>query len=250
VVQSGGQPDRIPLPSKPLSLALDSGRNLLWVGLANHRLLAITLSGQRVVGTVALPLDPTRLAVLGDEVVAEQGNPGRMVRVDSARLRVLGAPVSQGGSATSLVAYQGTLLSTTVFPARLEQWNARLQSIADHPIAVALPSAMAVDPNNSIVWVTDYDAARVWRLDPASGRPVASAIPVGQDPTAVAVSGQYAWVANAGDETVTVINEQSSPVAGRPMPIHGPAGPLAPSGDTGDAWMASGTQLLLLQPTP
>jgi serine/threonine-protein kinase len=250
VVQSFGQPDRIPLPSKPLSLALDSGRNLLWVGLASHRLLAINLSGQHVIGTVALPLDPTRLAVLQGEVIAEQANPGRMVRVESTRMRVVGAPVSQGGaSATSLVVYQGTLLSTTVFPARLEQWNARLQRIADNPIGVALPSAMAVDPGN-FVWVTDYDAARVWRLDPASGNPIGSAIPVGQDPTAVAVSGQSVFVGNTGDETVTVINEQSSPVRGTAMPLGGPAGPLAPAGDIGNAWMASGTQLLSIQSTP
>lgn len=249
VVQSGGEPDRISLPSQPRSLALDSGRKLLWVGLANHRLLAIKLSGHRVVGTVALPLDPTRLVVLPHEVVAEQANPGRMVRVDAARLRVAGAPVSQGGSATSLVAYQGTLLSTTVFPARLQQWNASLQRVGDHPISVALPSAMAVDLSNSAVWVTDYDAARVWRLDPVSGSAMGPAISVGQDPTAVAVSGENVMVANAGDDTVTVINAQSARVAGTPIRIGGPVGPLAAAGNTGYAWMAPRSQLLSIEPT-
>lgn len=247
VVGSSREPDRISLPGKPQSLALDSERKLLWVGLADRRLVAITLSGHRVAGTVALPLDPTRLAVLGGEVVAEQGNPGRLVRVDSARMRVLGAPVPQGGSATSLIAYQGTLLSTVVFPARLEQWNASLRRIADHPIGVALPSAMAVDPPN-FVWVTDYDAARVWRLDPFTGRPSGSAVPVGQNPTAVALSGDNMFVVNAGDETVTVINEPSRRVVGTPIPIGGPAGPIASAGDTGYAWMAPGSQLLEIQP--
>jgi DNA-binding beta-propeller fold protein YncE len=107
---------------------------------------------------------------------------------------------------------------------------------------------MALDPNG-FVWVTDYDAARVWRLDPASGSAIEPAIAVGRNPTGIDVSGQNVWVANAGDETVTVINEQSSPPKAAAMPIAGPAGPLAPSGDTGEAWMASRTQLLSLEPT-
>ena len=87
VVQTGGEPDRIPLPSKPRSLALDPGRKLLWVGLADNKLLAIALGSHRVLATIGLPLDPDQLAVLRDEVVVQQGNPGRLVRVDAARMR-------------------------------------------------------------------------------------------------------------------------------------------------------------------
>ena len=78
---------------------------------------------------------------------------------------------------------------------------------------------------------------------------MAPPVPVGQDPTGLAVSGNYIWVANAGDETLTMINEQSSPVTGAPLAIHGSVGDIATADDvTGDAWMASGTQLLALEP--
>ncbi|HUA05024.1 MAG TPA: serine/threonine-protein kinase [Solirubrobacteraceae bacterium] len=251
VVQPGGEPTRIALPSKPRSIALDSAHKRLWVGLADNKLLEITLAGNKVVGTVGLPLDPDDLAVLPGEVVAQQGNPARLARVDSSRLRLLGGAVTPAGPQTSssaLIPYRGGVLATLEFPVRLEQFNASLQRVADHPIAVALPTVMALD-STGFVWVADYDGARVWRLDPSSGAPVGAAIPVGQDPTGLAVSGEYVWVMNAGDDTVTLINEQNQPLKVSSMPIGGGAGPLASSGDfSGDAWLASGTQLLQLTP--
>jgi DNA-binding beta-propeller fold protein YncE len=250
VIQTGGEPARIPLPSKPRSLALDAGHKLLWVGLANDKLLAIALGSHKVLATIALPLDPDHLAILPSEVVAEQGNPGRLVRVDAARLRVAGAAVTPGESATALITYKGGVLSTFAFPVRLEQFNASLQRTANHPIGVGLPSAIALD-SSGVLWVADYDAAQAWRLDPDSGNSVAPPVPVGQDPTGIAVSGDYVWAANAGDETVTLINTQSNPVKGAAQAIHGPVGPIAANGDTtGDAWMPSGTQLLSLAPKP
>jgi streptogramin lyase len=250
VVQTGGEPTRIPLPSTPRSLALDAAHSLLWVGLADNKLLAIALGTHKVLATIALPLDPDHLAVLSDEVVAEQGNPGRLVRVDATRMRVVGAAVTPGGSATALVAYQGGVLSTFAFPVRLEQFDANLRRVADHPISVALPTALALD-STGVLWVADFDQAEAWRLDPSSGGSVAPPVPVGQDPVGLAVSGDYVWVANTGDETLTLINEQSNPVRGAPLPIHGSVGQIATTGDvTGDAWMASGTQLLSLEPKP
>ena len=248
VVQTGGEPNRIPLPSKPRSLALDSRHKLLWVGLATDKLLAIALGSHRVLATISLPLDPDDLAVLSDEVVAQQGNPGRLVRVDATSMRVVGAAVTPGGSSTALIAYQGGVLATFAFPVRLEQFNASLQRIADHSIRVALPTAMAVD-STGVLWVADYDAGKAWRLDPSSGASVAPPVPVGQDPTGLAVSGTYVWVANAGDETVTLINSQSNSVTAAPLAIHGSVGDIATADDvSGDAWMASGTSLLSLEP--
>ena len=250
IVQTGGEPTRIPLPSTPRSLALDAAHSLLWVGLADNKLLAIALGSHKVLATIALPLDPDHLAVLSDEVVAEQGNPGRLVRVDATRMRVVGAAVTPGESATALVAYQGGVLSTFAFPVRLEQFDANLRRVADHPISVALPTALGLD-STGVLWVADFDQAEAWRLDPSSGGSVAPPVPVGQDPVGLAVSGDYVWVANTGDETLTLINEQSNPVQGVPLEIHGSVGQIATTDDvTGYAWMASGTQLLSLEPKP
>jgi len=57
-------------------------------------------------------------------------------------------------------------------------------------------------------------------------------------------------VANAGDKTVTVINEQSSQLKGVPLSLGSAAGPIAGGQDaTGTAWMTSGTEVRELQPT-
>jgi DNA-binding beta-propeller fold protein YncE len=64
----------------------------------------------------------------------------------------------------------------------------------------------------------------------------------------MAVSGGYVWVASAGNDTINVINEQFNTLTNASMPIGSSAGPLAPADTTGNAWMASGTQLLQLQP--
>jgi DNA-binding beta-propeller fold protein YncE len=66
----------------------------------------------------------------------------------------------------------------------------------------------------------------------------------------VATSGNYVWVANTGDDTITVINQQDNQLRGVPLTIRGNVGPIAGSHDAaGGAWAVSGTQVLELQPT-
>jgi hypothetical protein len=249
VVNLGGSVTRISLPGKPRSVVLDPARKLLWVGLLDRRLVPVSLSSQKALGSgIRLSLVPDLLAVVGDEVVAEQGNPAQLVRVDARSDRVIGRPVMPGGSATALIAYNGSLLSMAVFPPRLERFDPSLRSIAQHRIPAAFPIGMALDSLGAL-WVTDYDAARVWRLDPSNGAAEGPALPVGRDPTRVAVSGNYVWVANTGDDTISVINEQANQPRGVPLSISGTVGLIAGGGDaTGSAWAVSGTQLLSLQP--
>ena len=53
---------------------------------------------------------------------------------------------------------------------------------------------------------------------------------------------------NAGDDSITLINEQSRPESVASIRAGNGASPIASSGDFGDAWMALGTQLLHLSP--
>lgn len=240
-------PTRVSVPGKPQSLVLDPTHRTLWVGLLNNQLVAISLSGNRVTKTIPLPIRPDGLAVIGSDVIVQQGNPGALARVDAATGKVIGSPVTPGGSATAMVAYNGSVLVTLVFPPRLERFSSSLHSLADNTIQAALPTAMALDSLGTL-WVADYDDARVYRLNPADGTSEGPALAVGQDPIELAVSQNYVWVANAGDETVSLIDEQSGsqPQAGV-LRIGAAVGSLAGGGD-GDAYMPSGTNLLMLQP--
>ena len=128
-----------------------------------------------------------------------------------------------GGSATSLIAYHGSLLSMDVFPPRLERFDAKLGAPQSTRFPPRLPTGMALDSLGAL-WVTDYDAARVWRLDPEDGTAEGPALAVGRDPTRVATSGNYVWVANTGDDTITVINQQANQSRGVPLASGGTSG--------------------------
>ena len=127
----------------------------------------------------------------------------------------------------------------------LAQFNANLERTGEHSVPIAVPGGMALD-SSGYLWMADYDAGRVWRVVPSTGALAGQPIAVGQEPASVAVSGSYVWVVNAGDKTVTMINEQASPVRGKTIPISGDVGVIAGSPDNplGQAWMPSGTQLL------
>lgn len=250
VVDLGGSVTRISLPGKPRSLVLDPAHKLLWVGLLDRRLVPVSLSGQQALGSgVRLPIVPDLLAMVGNEVVAEQENPAALVRVSAAGDRVIGGLVLAGGSATSLVVDNGSLLTMLVFPPRLARFNAALQRTAEHSVPVGFPDHMALDSLGAL-WVTDYDAARVWRLDPSTGAPEGPPLAVGQDPTLLAVSGDYVWVLNIGDQTASVINEQANQPRAVSLSLGANIGLIAGAPDgSGNAWIASGTQLLEFQPT-
>jgi predicted Ser/Thr protein kinase len=252
VVPAGVLTDRVHLPAAPRSLVVDSARKLLWVGLDSHRLVAIGLASLRVVdpGGIKLPISPDLLTVLGGEVIVEQKNPAKLIRVDAVSRHVVGAPVTPGGTASSLVTDSGGVASALVFPVRLVQFNANLERTGEHPVPqVAVPGGMAVD-SSGYLWMADYDAARVWRIDPSTGSVAGAPISVGQDPASVAVSGTYVWVVNAGDQTVTMINEEASQVRGVTIRVGGDVGDIAGSLDDplNEGWMPSDTTLLTLKP--
>jgi tRNA A-37 threonylcarbamoyl transferase component Bud32 len=252
ITSGGSDLNRVRLPAAPINLVVDSARKLLWVGLSSQRIVAIDLSRQPPVlepGAVAVPIRPDLLAVLGGRVIVEQKNPAELVRVDARSRQVVGGTVTPGGVASALVTDNDGVLTSLVFPVRLAQFNANLQRTSEHTVPIAVPGGMALD-SSGYLWMADYDAGRVWRVNPSTGARAGQSVAVGQDPVSVAVSGDHVWVVNAGDRTVTMINEQAAQVRGVTVPIKGQVGVIAGSPDNslGLAWMPSGAVLLSLTP--
>ncbi|MGH2945507.1 MAG: hypothetical protein ACRDPC_04480, partial [Solirubrobacteraceae bacterium] len=240
---------QVDLPGRPRSLVLDPGRRRLWVGLRDRRVVGVGLRDHGLRGEpLQLPVTPDDLVMLGRQLVAVQHNPARLVRVDADRRRIVGRPVTPGGAATGAIAYGGSLLATIVYPPSLVRFDARLRRTGSHRLDASLPSDLAVDAKG-ILWMPDFDAGKVLRVDPQTGVSREPPIPVGRNPTAVALDGTSAWVTNKGDNTVTRIRESS----GRPFTPAIPTGPLAgaiaPRDDlTGGAWASGTNELLDLEP--
>ncbi|MFI4957132.1 MAG: beta-propeller fold lactonase family protein [Gammaproteobacteria bacterium] len=103
-------------------------------------------------------------------------------------------------------------------------------------ITFGAPSGIAVAPDNSVVYVTDYSNNRLWVLS-TSDYLGETFIPVGSQPAGIAVSpnGATAYVANNGDNTLSVINTATNLVT---MTI-----PLTGCGPSGLSVTPDGTQL-------
>ena len=70
-------------------------------------------------------------------------------------------------------------------------------------IRVSSPAGPAV--TEDAIWVANQDDNTVTRLDPRTGRRVAT-VRVGVNPTFVATDGRFTWVLDNGDDTVTQID--------------------------------------------
>jgi YVTN family beta-propeller protein len=99
------------------------------------------------------------------------------------------------------------------------------------------PSALAY--GGSSLWVANFDADTVSRVDPRTGRVVGAPIKVGNGPVGVAVTPKWVWVAHQFDSTVTRIAQRSGRVIGTPIRV--PDRPLAIAAGAGAVWVFSST---------
>jgi YVTN family beta-propeller protein len=81
----------------------------------------------------------------------------------------------------------------------------------DEPIEIpGNPNAIALGPG--VVWVAEYSANLVRRIDPDSRR-IAATVPVGSGPIAIVVAPDAVWVANQNDGSVSRIDPRTDSVA-------------------------------------
>jgi YVTN family beta-propeller protein len=79
-------------------------------------------------------------------------------------------------------------------------------SLGGHPVDIAL--------TNDVVWVVDFDAHRLLRVDPRSEKVVGPPVPVGRSPAGMALVAGALWVVNRDDGTVSRIDPGTNRVAG------------------------------------
>jgi streptogramin lyase len=96
------------------------------------------------------------------------------------------------------------------------------------------PTSVAVDPQGR-VWMTGVGSTHVAMLDPRAGNRL-TPINAGPDPTAIAMSGDAAWIASSSDSTVTRV-DLSSPTSTRQITVSGTTAALGEA--YGRIWVAS-----------
>jgi streptogramin lyase len=82
------------------------------------------------------------------------------------------------------------------------------------------PSAVAVDEDAGVLWVTDDEAGVVHRLSADSGDAVGEAVRVTAHPTAIDVVDGLVWVADPGG-TLTRLDAATGTAAGPPITVGG-----------------------------
>ena len=87
------------------------------------------------------------------------------------------------------------------------------------------------------IWQSDYEHDALLRIDPVTGKVIAS-IPVGLQPLGVAVTAGAVWVADEHSEAVTRVNPTTNRVVATiPIGPPGPAGPQIMTAGPGGVWV-------------
>jgi YVTN family beta-propeller protein len=199
----------------------------LWALSVNSKTLSnIDPKTREVLSTQGIGGTPTNMAVAGREVwvldsCGANVNP-ELIRYEHGLLEnfdPVPLPTGSGPAVTSEVVACGLAASGESAWAGL---NAPLSVVhvtvdpasntpnADEPVEVrGNPNAIALGPG--VVWVAEYSANLVRRIDPES-RSIAATVPVGSGPIAIVVTPDAIWVANQKDGSVSRIDSRTDSV--------------------------------------
>lgn len=173
----------------------------------------------------ALPVGqgPTDVAVGGGSVWVADSVAGRVVRVDPRSVRVTGrTPVARAqpagqvlaltfGEGAVWVAKSDARLAQPIDLVRLDLSTGRTSGT---PLRISGRVGLRLATGGGAIWATDAGNAlapaprrppAVLRIDPHRAALAGPGVPVGSDPSGVAVGAGAVWVTNAGDNSVTRI---------------------------------------------
>lgn len=209
------------------------GAGLVWVTDTEAKtLLRIDPATNTVAGTTTLADGPEDVLFAGGVVWVTLPDSGVVVRVDpmtqaTTTIPVRGRPTNLAfGSGTLWVSDPANNTVVRVDPVRLV--------VTGEAASGGCPDFVAAD--DSSVWVQDECmVSTVFRIDPASGK-VAGSASVGEDAKGIALAGGTLFVANATDNTVSIV-DVSSMAARRTVRVG--SSPIAFAGAGGAMWVAN-----------
>jgi YVTN family beta-propeller protein len=237
---------------RPIEVAV--GLNAIWVLDQNGDVAHVDPASDRVIATLPIGIQaavaPTTwipspsLAAAGGAVwVAEPVRGDAIVRIDPIRDAVVATvhtghvplalaasnsavwAANQDGTLTRVEATSGHMLTTTVAGSR--------PSDADH-----IDLAVAVGPSGA--WVADGVERVLRKIDPASGRVIAST-QLALRPAGLAVTATRVWVEDQQDGSLTCISPDTATTVGTMRVVTTPSGEIGTAGLAADpqtVWIA------------
>ncbi len=223
----------IPVGPRPGPIA--AGRNALWVGnLQDRVLMRIAPRTRRVVATIPLEnRTPTGIAVGARAVWVAHGFLGKLSRVDPQFKQVTAIEVTDrlGDRQLGAVAWGVGWIWTVYGDGTLAQVDPSTFRVRDSSFAGTAPSAVVVYAGS--VWVANSQDATVQRFNPVTLEPVKT-INVGRRPIALAPGDGAVWVASEGADSVWRIDPSGDNAQ---IPVG--AGPTAVAVGVGAVWVAN-----------
>jgi hypothetical protein len=165
--------------------------------------------------------NPTGIVAAGGRIVAASVD-GTVTRVDPARDRVLGGPITVGDETAAIAAGEDAAWvlakrddpdtpKVDWFVVRVDPANGATRVVAR--VLGYDPNELAVD--HGTIWVTEASRHALERLDARSGRALGPPIRTGPEPWGLAVGGRSAWVGDSKTGTLTRVDARSGRIAGR-----------------------------------
>jgi YVTN family beta-propeller protein len=167
---------------------------------------------------------------------------GRVVRIDPRTNRVVGKPLRVPADAAAIAVAQGTLWVARVADGDLgapgKDWVTRIDPASGRTMAtVTVPRApLDLAATSGAVWVTNSSGDSVARIDPQTNRLVGRPVTAGASPQSLAMGGGSLWVANHDALTVTRIDQASGKVVAQ-IPV--PSEPHRVAYGAGAAWVGN-----------
>ena len=228
----------------PGGLAVANGA--LWVANRGDQTVArVSVHTHELERTIPVHGTPTGIAAADSAVWVTHGFQGTLERIDARynqvaqRISVLSARAAQTSTVTGTVTV-GPRAMRTVWAAYSDSTVVRVDirggrsRISAHGYAGYTPAGIAV--GMGAVWVANYNANTVSRLDPSSLDPAGPhPINVGKGPSGIAVGGGAVWVADSFQNTVSRIDPLTNASTSTPVGEH----PVSVAFGYGSVWVAN-----------
>jgi YVTN family beta-propeller protein len=198
----GANPDAIALSAQNVWVANGSDGTVTEIDAATSRVVVPRIPVGALPAAVAVGPNGVWVANSGDDNLS-------LIDIDSARVVKTG--VSAGDDPDGLLVDGDSLWVASSADRTLLQLDARTGlPISGHVISVDAGAGGLIHAQGSL-WVANKSALSVTRVDPRSGRALAT-IPVGDGPSSLAATRDAIWTSNEYDGTVSRIDPASNRV--------------------------------------